>query len=124
MLLLPDSNYITWVPSIPCCLLPSPPVSKLGNLHTFPSETKELENVHSQRRVPTTLAFFNGVSEAWSLCARFHMKPRGSFTATVLTEGQTLPERSTDTSIFYVILPSERSDFFSNTNVFEKVTFH
>ena len=28
--------------------------------------------------------------------ALFHMKQRGSFAATVLTEGTTLPERSTD----------------------------
>ena len=26
MLLLPDSNYTTWAPSIPCCLLSRPPV--------------------------------------------------------------------------------------------------
>ena len=76
----------------------------------FRQETKELQNVHSQSpstltRIPTTLAFFNGVS--WSLCALFHMKPRGSFTATVLTESETLPERSADTSIFTAFcLPS------------------
>ena len=47
---------------------------RIGNLHTFHSETKELHNFSSQgpgvlTRVPTTLAFFNGVSEARSLCA-------------------------------------------------------
>ena len=74
MLLLPDSNYITWAPSIPCCLLSRPPVSRLCNLHTLPSETNELHNFPSQSPsaltgVPTTLAFSNGVSEAWSVCA-------------------------------------------------------
>ena len=74
ILLLADSNYITWAPSVPCCLLLRPPVSRLGILQTLPSKTKELQNYHSQSpsaptRVPTTLAFFNGVSEAWSLCA-------------------------------------------------------
>ena len=105
-LLLADSNYITWAPSVPCCLLLRPPVSRLGILQTLPSKTKGLQNFHSQSpsaltRVPTTLAFFNGVSEAWSLCAFLqgalsHMKPRGSLAATVLTEGKTLPEGSAD----------------------------
>ena len=40
----------------------------------FRQKTKELQNYHSQSpsaltRVPTTLAFFNGVWEAWSLCS-------------------------------------------------------
>ena len=66
ILRLADSNYITWAPSISCCLLLRPPVSKLGNLHTRPSESEELQNFPSQSpcaltRVPTTLAFFNGV---------------------------------------------------------------
>ena len=74
MLLLAGSNYITWAPSVPCCLLPRPPVSRWGTLHTLASETKEFQNFPSQgpgawRRVPTTLAFFNGLSEACSLCA-------------------------------------------------------
>ena len=64
--LIADSNYITWAPSIPCCLLLRPPVSRLGNLHTLPSETKELQSYHSHSPsaltpVPTSLAFFFGV---------------------------------------------------------------
>ena len=72
MLLLPDSNYIMWASSVPCCFSSRPPASRLGKLHTVPSETKELQNFPLQSaltRVPTTLTFFNGVSEAWSLCA-------------------------------------------------------
>ena len=50
------------------------------------------------------LASFNGVSEGWRLCALlqatqalFHMKPRASPTATVLTEvKKTLPEGTAD----------------------------
>ena len=66
MLLLPDSNYITWAPSIPGCLLSRRPVSRLGILQTLQSKIKELHNFPSQSpsalsRVPTTLAFFNGI---------------------------------------------------------------
>ena len=73
MLLLPDSNHITWASSVPCCLLSRPPGSRLGNLRHVPSETKELQNFPSQSpsvmtRVPTTQAFFDGMSEAWSMC--------------------------------------------------------
>ena len=38
ILLLADSNYITWAPSIPCCLLLRPPVSRLGIVQTLPSK--------------------------------------------------------------------------------------
>ena len=103
ILLLADSNHIAWAPSIPCCLLSRPPESRLGILHTLSSESKELRTLPSQSAcalawVTTIEAFFNGVSEAWSLCALAlsHMKPRGSLTATVLTEGKTQPEGSAD----------------------------
>ena len=64
MLLLPDSHYIT------------SPLPRLGNVHTIPSETEELQNFPSLSpsaltREPTTLAFFNG---ACVLC----YKPQGS----------------------------------------------
>ena len=66
ILVLADPNHITWAPSVPCCLLLRPPVSRLGTLQTLPSKTKELQNYHSQSpsaltQVPTTVAFFNGV---------------------------------------------------------------
>ena len=52
--------------------------------------------------------------------ALFHMKPRGSLAATVLTEGKTLPEDSADLEQLHHadrrgILPSEREVFFSCT---------
>ena len=86
-------------------------MSRLGNLH-HPSETKELLKVPSQSagaltRAPKTLASFNGVSEAWSLCsllqankALFHIKPRASPTAIELTVNKTLLEGSADLKIF------------------------
>ena len=40
MLLLADSNYITWSSNIPCCLLSRPSVSRLGNLCTFREKPK------------------------------------------------------------------------------------
>ena len=56
--------------------------------------------------------------------ALFHMKPRGSLTTTVLTEGLTLPEGSADLEIFdqvnrRCILPSERGVIFQEQNAFE-----
>ena len=43
-----NSTYITWAPSVSCCLRSGPPVSRLGNLHTPPSETEELLHFLSQ----------------------------------------------------------------------------
>ena len=88
--LLTGSNYITWAPSVPCCLLSRHLLSRWGYFahpsvrNQRPSDISFAES----KCVPTTLAFFNGVSVAWSLCALlhlFHMKPRGSLAATVLT---------------------------------------
>ena len=82
-----------------CCLLSRPPVSRLGNLHNLPSETKELQNFSfAESQCADTGTNDTGIlqrmSEAWSLCALpqatkhkglFHMKPRASPAATELT---------------------------------------
>ena len=41
ILLLADSNYITWAPSIPCCLLLRPPVSRFGILQKLLTKTQK-----------------------------------------------------------------------------------
>ena len=86
MLLLPDYNYITWAPSIPCCLLSRPPLSRLGNLHTHFRQKPKNFRIFLRRVSPSALtwyrAFFNKVSEACSPVyfatshtALSHMKP-------------------------------------------------
>ena len=112
ILLLADSNHITWAPSIPRCLLSRPPVSRLGNSHTLRSErnqrstqvfvteslcadTSKGDTDILQRRVRGVEPFDFAASQK----ALFHMRPRGSLTGTVLTEGKALPEGSADLEI-------------------------
>ena len=90
IVLLADSNCITWAPSFPCCLLSRPPVSRLGTVHTLPSETKELHNFSSRGSCALTWVI------ATSHKALFHLKPRASPTAAELTVSKTPPEGSAD----------------------------
>ena len=110
----------------------------MGAQFSLSSETKELQNFPSQSqgalpRVPTTLAFFNPVSEAWrrGACVLGYlpqalslMKPHGSRTAAVLPEGNMnyLRAAPTLTSNIRLIeeafcLPSGRVVFSANVSV-------
>ena len=111
ILLLADSNYITWAPSIPCCLLLRPPVSRLGILQTLPSKTKRNSELSfAESKFADTGTDDSGILQRSlrsvepacfpaSHRALSHMKPRGSLAATVVTKGKTQPEGNADLEI-------------------------
>ena len=90
ILLLADSNYITWAPSIPCCLLLRPPVSRLGILQTLPSKTKRTSEMsfaeskcadtgtNDSGILPRSLRSVEPVCFPASHRALLHVGPRGS----------------------------------------------
>ena len=138
ILLLADSNYITWAPSIPCCLLLRLRVSRLGILQTLPSKnqrTSELSFAESkcadtgtndsgilQRSLRSVEPVFFPASHR----ALSHMKPRGSLARLFLPKVKHYL-RAAPTLKFYIrrideafCLPGGEYSF-SNKNVFEKV---
>ena len=121
ILLLADSNFFTWAPSIPCCLLLRPPVSRLGILQDFRiiirrskcADTGTNDSGIHQR----SLRSVEPVCFPASHRALSHMKPRQSLAATFLAKSKTLPEGSADLEISHQangrgILPSGRGVIF------------
>ena len=86
ILLLADSNYITWAPSIPCCLfaVKNQRTSELSFAESKCADTGTNDSGILQR----SLRSVEPVCFPASHRALSHMKLRGSLAATVLTEGK------------------------------------
>ena len=98
VLRLADSNCITWAPSIPCCLLSRPHVSRFGHLLALlfinqrSTRSSLAESLCADMGNNDTGILQRSVRSVEPVCfaasrkALFHMKLHGSLTATVPTE--------------------------------------